>query len=72
MEPMAEALLKVVQERLERTTIDDTERAPCLADHPREDGKHGGLGLASGGGREEQAMLAVEARVDALLLQRPQ
>ena len=69
---MAEALLKVVQERLERADINDTERAPFLVDHPRENRKHGSLGLAAGGGREEQAMVTVEDRADALLLQRPQ
>ncbi len=65
-----EALRLVVQERLDRRDVDGADRVtrPGLLEQVREHGEHRRLGLAAGGGRQDDGVLPVEDGVARLLL----
>ena len=67
-----EARLEVVQEGLDRTDVENTQPAPLFGQHPRQQRKHCGLGLAAGGGRQQQDVVAIQHRTDGVLLKRPE
>ena len=66
-----ETRFDVVQEGLERTDVEHAQPAPLFGEHPRQERKHRGLGLAAGGGRQHQGVVAVQHGADGLLLERP-
>ncbi len=67
-----EPKFQIVEERLDRTKIKDAQPLPIFAEHPRQNRKKGGFGLAAGRGRENDQVLAGQDSGDDGILKRPQ
>lgn len=59
---------QVVEQRLERTDVEDGGAGPVLGGHPGQQGEGGGFGLAARGGGEQHGVGSRQQRVDGLLL----
>lgn len=62
---------EVVEQGLQRAHVEHGGARPVLLRHPGQQRKRRRLGLAAGGGREEQSVLAVQERSHGGVLQRP-
>jgi hypothetical protein len=65
-------LVEVVEQRAQRAHVQHRQAAPILVEHPRQQRKEHGFGLAASRGRQQQGVGAAPQRPDRLLLQRPQ
>src|SRR5690606_12037569 len=65
-----QAWLEVVQQCLERADVQDRQPLPVLGAHPAEYGEGGRLGLATGGGGEEERIMPGQDRSYCLFLER--
>ena len=68
----AEPLRLIVQQGLDRSDVDGTDRLRLVRDHPGQRRKHGGFGLAAGRGSENDGVHPAQDRLARLLLDRPQ
>src|SRR5699024_5229384 len=66
---VAETLGEVVEQRLERGHVQHGETGPVLGGHAAEDWEHRRLGLAAGGGCEQECVLSVEEQADGVFLE---
>ena len=69
---LCQANVEVVEKGSNGTDVKNAQPFPVFGQHPRQDGKKRGLGLAAGSRRQQQSVLASKQWGDRLFLQRPE